>query len=106
MEIFNPRSFDPCNRLLKIWEFIKTPTPKMGAHLGVCGFIPSHFPTFSRTRNVIPRLHSWLTPLQALTLVVSPKLGFQHWSSGMGTRKNDKQVNYSHGPAQIKQQVG
>jgi hypothetical protein len=28
------------------------------------------------------------------------------WSSRMGTRKSDKQVNYSHGPAQTKQQVG
>jgi hypothetical protein len=27
--------FDPCNRSLKIWESIKTPTPKVGAHLGV-----------------------------------------------------------------------
>jgi hypothetical protein len=22
---------------------MRTPTPKMGAHLGMCGFIPSHF---------------------------------------------------------------
>jgi hypothetical protein len=28
------------------------------------------------------------------------------WSSGMGTRTNDKEVNYSHGFAQTKQQVG
>jgi hypothetical protein len=28
------------------------------------------------------------------------------WNSKMGTRKNDKKVNYSHGPAQTKQQVG
>jgi hypothetical protein len=28
------------------------------------------------------------------------------WSSGMGTRKIDKQLNYSHEPAQTKQQVG
>jgi hypothetical protein len=34
-------SFDPCNCPLKIQEFIRTPTPKMGAHLEVCGFIPS-----------------------------------------------------------------
>ncbi len=34
--------FDSCNRSLKIWESIRTPTPKMGAHLGVWGFIPSH----------------------------------------------------------------
>jgi hypothetical protein len=24
------------------------------------------------------------------------------WSSGIGTRNNDKQVNYSHGPIQTK----
>jgi hypothetical protein len=28
------------------------------------------------------------------------------WSSVMGIRMNDKQVNYSYGPTQIKQQVG
>jgi hypothetical protein len=28
------------------------------------------------------------------------------WSSGVGIRKIDKQLNYSHGPAQTKQQVG
>jgi hypothetical protein len=28
------------------------------------------------------------------------------WSSGMGNTKIDKQVNYSHGPTQTKQQVG
>jgi hypothetical protein len=44
-ELFNPMSFDPCNRLLKIRESIRTPTPKAGTLLGVCGFIPSHFPT-------------------------------------------------------------
>jgi hypothetical protein len=40
-------SFDPWNYFLKIWESIKTPTPKVGAHLGVCGFIPLHSPTLS-----------------------------------------------------------
>jgi len=45
-EFFNPMSFDPCNYPLKTWESIGTPTPKVGAHLGVWGFIPSHFPTF------------------------------------------------------------
>ncbi len=38
-------NFDPYNRLLKIWESIGTPTPKVGVHLGVWGFIPSHSPT-------------------------------------------------------------
>jgi hypothetical protein len=28
------------------------------------------------------------------------------WNSRMGTGMNDKQINYSHGPAQTKQQVG
>jgi hypothetical protein len=32
--------FDPCNRVLKIQESIETPTPKVGAHLGVLRFIP------------------------------------------------------------------
>jgi hypothetical protein len=38
-------SFDPYNCSLKIRESIETQTPKVGAHLGVCGFIPSHPPT-------------------------------------------------------------
>ncbi len=28
------------------------------------------------------------------------------WSSRMGSKTDDKQVNYSHGPAQTKQLVG
>jgi len=35
-------SFDPYNHPLEIQEFIGTPTPKVGTHLGVWGFIPSH----------------------------------------------------------------
>jgi hypothetical protein len=30
---------------MKIWEFIETLIPKVGAYLGVWGFIPSHSPT-------------------------------------------------------------
>jgi hypothetical protein len=48
-EIFDSMGFDPCNRSLKIWESIGSPTPKVGIHLGVWGFIPS----FSHTpRNM------------------------------------------------------
>jgi hypothetical protein len=36
--------FDPCNHSMKIWW---TPTPKMGADLGVGVFILSHSPTLS-----------------------------------------------------------
>jgi hypothetical protein len=42
---FNPMNFDPWNCSLKICKSIKTPTPKVGAHLGVGRLIPSHFPT-------------------------------------------------------------
>jgi hypothetical protein len=39
-------NFDPCNRLLKIEESIEILIPKVGVHLGVWGFIPSHFFAF------------------------------------------------------------
>jgi hypothetical protein len=78
-KLFNIMSFDPCNRPLKIWESIGIPTPRVRAHLGVWGFIPSHFPTFPRAWNLIPGLYFWLTPLQALALVTSPRLGLRHF---------------------------
>jgi hypothetical protein len=77
-ELFNPMVFDPCNLSLKIQESIGTPTPKMGVHLGVWGFIPSHSPTLPRAWDVIPRLPSWPTPLQTLNLVASPRLRLWH----------------------------
>jgi len=40
-------SFNLPNHSLNIRESMGTPTPKMGVLLGVCEFIPSHFPTFS-----------------------------------------------------------
>jgi hypothetical protein len=55
-KLFNSMSFDPCNCPLKIRESIGTPIPKVGAHLGVWGFIPSHSLTLLRICNVIPRL--------------------------------------------------
>jgi len=77
-EIFNPMGFEPLNFFLKIWESIGTPTLKVGAHLGIWRFIPSHSPTLPRAWNVTPRFHSWPAPLQALALVVSPRVGLQH----------------------------
>jgi len=67
--------FDPCNCSLKVWDSIETWTPK--AHLGVWRFIPSHSPTFLGAWNVTPELPFWLTPLQALALVTSPRLGLR-----------------------------
>jgi len=43
-ELFNPMGFDPCNRFIKIWEFIGIPIPKMGVHLGS---VKVHSLTFS-----------------------------------------------------------
>jgi len=40
--------FDSCNYFLKNWESIKTPTPKVGTHLGLWKFIPSHSLTLPR----------------------------------------------------------
>jgi len=59
-------SFDPYNCPLKIWESIRTPTPRMGVHLGMCGFILSHFPTLSRAWNMTFKLsllaHTFASP--------------------------------------------
>ncbi len=70
-ELLNPFGFDPWNCSLNIWESTETPTPKVEAPLGVWGFIPSHF------LSLLGFL-SWLATLQALALVVSPRLRLQH----------------------------
>jgi hypothetical protein len=44
--IFNPMSFDPSNHYLKFQDSTRTPTPKVGVHLGVCALILSHFLAF------------------------------------------------------------
>jgi hypothetical protein len=77
-ELFNPMGFDPCNYFLKSRKSIGTLTPKVGAHLGVWRFIPSHSPTFLGTWDVILGLPFWLAPLQAFALVASPKLRLRH----------------------------
>jgi hypothetical protein len=73
-ELFNPMGFYPCNHSLKIWESIRTLTPKVGAQLGVWRFIPSHSFTLPRAWDVTPRLPSLPAPLQAFTLVTSLRL--------------------------------
>jgi hypothetical protein len=64
---FKVMGFGPCNCSLKIWESIGTPTPKMGAHLGVWVFIL----TLSHTPF-------WPMPLQALAFVVNPRPGLRY----------------------------
>jgi hypothetical protein len=75
---FNLMCFDPCNFFLKIQKSIETPIHKVGVHLGVWRFIPSHSPTLPIAWNVTPGLPSWPTTLQTLALVVSPRLGLWH----------------------------
>jgi len=65
--------FDPYIRPLKIWESIGTLTFKMEVHLGVLGFIPSLFCTPGNMR-CDPMLPSWPATLQALALVMNPRL--------------------------------
>jgi hypothetical protein len=65
-EHLNPMRFDPCNRSLKIWKSIGIPIPKVGVHLGVWGFIPSHSLAFLGSRNVTPRLTFDLQPCKSL----------------------------------------
>jgi hypothetical protein len=77
-DLVNPLRFDPCNRFLKIWESIRTPTPKVETPLGVWGFIPSHFPTLLGACSVTPGLRSWPATLQALALIASPRIRLRH----------------------------
>jgi hypothetical protein len=65
-ELFQPWSFDPWNRLLKIQECIGIPTPKVELPLGVWGFTPSHFLALPGAFGVTPGLpfaHNLATPL-------------------------------------------
>ncbi len=82
-ERLNPMGFDPCNRSLKIWEFTETLIPKVGASLGVWGFIPSHSPTLLGAWDVTLGLLFWPAPLQALVLVVNPRVGLWHYVAMM-----------------------
>jgi hypothetical protein len=71
-----------CNCSLKIWKSIGTPTPKVGAQLGVWGFILSHFLAF----------------LQALAVVASPKLGLREiiWDLELKTKAHDYKLQKFH----------
>ncbi len=86
-ELFNPMSIDPCNCRLKIQKSIRTPTPKVGIHLGVWRFIPSYSLTLLGAWNVTPRLPFWPTPSQALILVLNPKLRLRQNHYGLGYPK-------------------
>jgi len=68
LDIYAPRAFqwykkrhkplrlDPSNWSLKFWEFVGTPSPKVGVALGVWRLTPSHSPTLPGVPNVTPGL--------------------------------------------------
>jgi hypothetical protein len=63
-------NFDPYNCLLKIRKSIGAPTPKMGIHLGVWGFIPS--------QSFASREHEmWLSSSVLARTFVNPCLGHE-----------------------------
>ncbi len=61
-KLHNSMGFDSCNHSMKIWKSIGIPTPKVGAHfkvgahLGVWGFMSSHSPTLPWAWDVTPGL--------------------------------------------------
>ncbi len=85
-KLFNPWSFDPLNRPLKIWESTGTPTPKVELPwgVGVHSLTPSH--TFG---SILCNfwLPSWPVTLQILALVTSPRLRLRHCSMHCALRK-------------------
>jgi hypothetical protein len=74
---------------ITLWRFetpFGTSTPKMGVHLGVWRFIHSHSFALLGTCNVTLKLPFWPTPLQALVLVASPRLGLQYTQPTKGKK--------------------
>ncbi len=63
-------SFYHYNHPLKIQESIRTLIPKMGAHMGGCGFIPWHSPTHPRSMKYGSRAsllaHTFVSPCLGL----------------------------------------
>jgi hypothetical protein len=67
-------SFDPYDHLLKIRESIRTPTPKVGAHLGVWGFIPSTLSYSPKSTKCDSRVSLLARPFASPCLGHEPKV--------------------------------
>jgi hypothetical protein len=76
-ELFNLMNFGSWNCFIKIQDFVGILTPKVGVHLGMCGFIPSHSFTFQECK-----FNSWVALLVCTfpcpCLVISLNLGSWH----------------------------
>jgi hypothetical protein len=88
-KLFNLMNYDPWNTSLKIWESIGIPIPKVGAHLGMFGFIPSHCSTLLGTWNVIPRI------LLSAHTFASPCLG-RKLKAKVATKLTQKRIPMNH----------
>jgi len=84
-ELFKPLGFDPCNHSLNIQESMGTPTPNMGVHLGVWGFIPSHSFALPGHENTTIGLSLGSHPCKPFALVASPRLRLRHSNSQHGS---------------------
>jgi len=78
-ELFKPFGFDLCNYSLNIRDSTSQSWSSFGS-------VRVHSLTLSFTF----RLLSWLTTLQALALVASPKLGLRHWIFEVGKSDENK----------------
>ncbi len=92
LDIYLPRTFQWYKERLNALSFgwncsLKFRSPfwtlflKMIVHLGVWGFIPSHSFALLGAWDVTIGLPSWIEPLQALALAMSPRLGLWHLPS-------------------------
>jgi len=78
LKTFQFNGFWPLQSLSEDSGVHQDSNPKVGAHLGMWGFIPSHSLAFLGAWNVTPELHTWPTPSQTLALVMSPRLGLRN----------------------------
>jgi hypothetical protein len=76
-ELFKARSFDPCNRTLKIRESFRDSNSQHGRSLVSVKVHSLTFFALPGACEVTPRSSSWPATLQPLTLVTSPRLRLQ-----------------------------
>jgi hypothetical protein len=77
-KIFNAMGFDPYNRALKIQKSIWDSNSQHGSSFGSVKVHSLTLFAISGACDVIPRFFFWLTTLQPLVLVTSPRLRLRH----------------------------
>jgi hypothetical protein len=77
-ESFKARSFDPCNRALKIRESFRDSNSRHGSSLGSVRVHALTLFALMGACEVTLGSSSWPTTFQPLALVASPRLGLRH----------------------------